>query len=95
MTRYNKQLVKLYTAAQLIVQGIDMKLATGGFAPEEVEQTKIMADDIMQHRNGYKPPALALTVTSWLKRRILLGITGLNSKKLAEHQLNKERSYDR
>jgi hypothetical protein len=93
MTHYDAQRVKIFTAAQLVAQGIGLELATGGFTPEEIEQTKAMADDMMNHRNGRKPPALALTVTSWLKRRILLGITGLDSKKLAEHQLHKERSH--
>jgi hypothetical protein len=78
--------IKAHTAAQLIVLGYPREQVAADFS--ETEQA--LLDDFIaamryHMRPGNKPPALALSTTGWLHRRIQLGITTENSSQLREY----------
>ena len=81
----NTQYIKLHTAAQLLLQNFDFDLVTGGFTEEEKAQTRIIAEEIRQAESNAMPATAELNTTGWLKRRIMLRITEIPSKMLAQH----------
>lgn len=85
----DKQRIKLHTAAQLLVRGFDQEIVMGDFTDEEKAQTRATADELRQVNGNGRPAAAELDTTGWLKRRIMLRITGIPSTQLARHMHKK------
>lgn len=85
------QRTKLHIAAQLLLQGFDEQLVTGGFTDEELEKAKVIAEELRhKHSDSVRPPAAELSTAAWLVRRIKLRITRIPSKQLAAHAREQE-----